>query len=78
MNATVTFPMSTATGNSILILVRNQLPQNGTCSVDKTNGTAMETFFTVTCQNWVDPDGQIMFYQYSGKLIHECSEFLSG
>ena len=75
MNATVTNPVSSETGNSMIVLVRNQLPQNGTCSVDKTNGTAMETVFTVTCQNWVDPDGQIMFYQYSGNLIHRYFKF---
>ena len=51
---------------SSLILKINQLPTNGYCYVAKTNGTSLTTYFDIECTNWIDPDGQIVKYEYMG------------
>ena len=54
------------TGQSSLILKQNLLPTDGACSVDKTNGSSLLTYFYVSCQNWKDPDGSIVNYEFFG------------
>ncbi len=51
---------------SSLILKKNQLPTNGICFVDKTNGTSLRTWFKIICSGWIDLDGQIDKYEYMG------------
>ena len=35
----------------------NQVPVNGTCSVNPSEGTALVTNFKLLCTGWVDPEG---------------------
>jgi hypothetical protein len=51
-------------GTSEIILIKNQIPINGSCSVSPNNGSALQTNFTITCLNWFDPDGSISNYQF--------------
>lgn len=41
---------------AILDLKTNKAPENGSCTVDPMNGTAVNTF-NVNCFDWQDPDG---------------------
>ena len=59
-----------STGSSTLTIYKNQLPQNGSCTVTPNNGTAMESNFTISCINWSDPDGIIVRYEYFGILTN--------
>ena len=52
----VTMSKGVATGASAIQFVINSPPSNGTCTIDKNNGTTT-TLFQVTCANWVDSDG---------------------
>jgi hypothetical protein len=56
-------------GVSSIILKPNRLPYNGNCYVDKLSGISLSDFFNIICQNWIDPDGTIITYEYFGKLI---------
>ena len=53
---------------STSLFKKNFGPINGKCSIDKIRGLAIDTNFTITCQNWIDPDGEISKYEYYGKL----------
>ena len=55
-------------GSASLLFLVNSLPTGGTCSVDLNNGTAMDTYFTISCTNWIDRDGSVVNYEYYGKL----------
>ncbi len=55
-------------GTSEIILIKNQLPTNGNCSVNPINGSALQTNFTITCLNWYDPDGSVSNYQFYATL----------
>jgi hypothetical protein len=53
-----------------LILKINELPINGTCQViTNLTGLALETFFTISCFNWIDPDVYIYSYKFFGKKL---------
>ena len=54
----------------------NKLPQNGLCLVSPLNGMALETYFTVTCLNWTDPDGFISAYEVFCKLPFKIIEII--
>ena len=56
-------------GLSLLTLKINQLPKDGTCYVDKLNGTSMLTNFLVKCIFWSDPDGFVDKYEFYGKML---------
>ena len=45
----------------------NKPPSSGKCSLDKYNGTAFVTYFTITCSGWQDLDGIIEKYEFYGK-----------
>jgi hypothetical protein len=51
-------------GTASLVIVLNDLPIPGTCSIGTTTGTSPDTLFTVTCTGWTDPDGYIAKYSY--------------
>ena len=53
---TVTNTDGIASGTGAVRFVMNTPPQNGTCAVDRTNGTTL-TRFRITCSNWTDSDG---------------------
>ena len=53
-------------GMASIILKKNLLPLGGSCSVDINQGISLLTYFTITCQNWIDLDGQIATYEYMG------------
>ncbi len=55
-------------GRSSLIFKLNEKPKNGLCSIDRYNGTSMETYFQITCLNWTDLDGKVTRYEYFGKF----------
>ena len=55
-------------GLSSLTLKINQLPKDGSCYVDKLNGTSMLTNFFVKCIFWSDPDGSVDKYEFYGKM----------
>ena len=51
-----------------IILKINELPERGTCQVvSNLTGLALETFFTISCFNWKDPDGFIYSYDFYGE-----------
>jgi hypothetical protein len=52
-----------------IILKKNMLPTGGSCSVDISQGVSLLTYFTITCHNWVDLDGQVATYEYMGIKI---------
>ena len=56
-------------GLASLILIKNQLPQSGTCSVQPSNGTSLQTMFQIACSNWQDLDGSIVKYEFFGKNL---------
>ena len=51
-------------GSSFILLKPNSLPENGTCEVNKLNGTALQTYFTIACVNWQDEDGDVVKYEF--------------
>jgi len=57
---------SSSSASKEIILKMNQSPLNGTCEVNKLNGIAFETNFTVKCFNWVDSDGLVYLYSFYG------------
>lgn len=64
---TATTPINgIATGVSSMIVLVNQLPYGGTCTVSPLTGIALNTTFTVTCSNWQDKDGVIANYAFYG------------
>ena len=65
----ITDQSGTSTGFSSLILLRNQVPKNGTCAIYPTRGYAMDTLFNISCSNWTDPDGFIAKYEYFGEYV---------
>ena len=65
---TVSASNGVSTGVSSFLVKLNQLPMGGSCSATPTNGTSGSTLFSISCINWVDPDGQIVKYSFFGKL----------
>lgn len=55
-----------ATGQSSMVVLVNQLPYGGTCTVTPTTGIALNTTFTIDCSSWLDDDGDIYEYAYFG------------
>lgn len=47
-----------------MIMQTNQVPYNGTCSIDLSSGNALQTYFTITCQDWYDSDGIVSKYEF--------------
>ncbi len=58
------------TNSAPLVFKMNQLPTKGSCSVDLDEGTELETYFTISCQNWLDLDGDIDVYEYYGNYFY--------
>ena len=58
--------ISILTGMSSLILKTNSLPLNGKCTVSPSVGISLLTYFTISCSNWKDTDGQIVKYEFLG------------
>lgn len=57
-------------GLASLVLIKNQPPQNGVCSISPNNGISLQTPFLIECVNWIDLDGSIIRYEYFGKIYH--------
>ena len=47
----------------------NLQPSSGVCAVDKLNGTALSTYFTIRCFNWTDQDGTLIRYEFFCKTL---------
>ena len=54
-------------GISSIYLKKNQLPDYGDCSVDPLGGLAFDSYFYISCNDWVDLDGYISRFEYYGK-----------
>ncbi len=52
------------TSTSALYFIINQPPENGSCSINPSNGTT-STLFTISCLNWFDDD-DIKDYSFYG------------
>jgi len=50
--------------SSAINVLINQPPKQGSCSIDRTNGTTT-TLFTIRCSGWIDEDG-IKDYTFYG------------
>lgn len=56
-----------ATGLSSMIILINQLPYGGNCTVTPSIGFTFNTTFSFKCSNWADHDGNIQSYSFFGK-----------
>ena len=63
----MTLNSSGLTAKLIKTFKMNKPPSGGNCSVDKTTGYFMSTYFYITCSNWVDIDSSIDNYRFFGK-----------
>ncbi len=54
------------TGSSSIIFQINEPPTGGSCNVDRLTGDALQDYFTVSCFNWNDTDGEITTYELNG------------
>ena len=57
-------------GLASLVLIKNQPPQNGSCSINHFIGIGLQTPFLIECTNWFDLDGSIVRYEYFGKFFY--------
>lgn len=57
-----------ATGLSSMIILVNQLPYGGSCSVSPTTGITFNTTFIFSCTNWDDHDGEVASYSFYGNI----------
>ncbi len=53
-------------GIASITFLKNQLPANGYCLLDKYNGTSLSTQFNIKCLGWIDPDGYVERYEFLG------------
>jgi hypothetical protein len=60
-----------SSGSTSVIVIINQLPRDGSCTVSPLNGIAFNTTFTISCMNWKDIDGSIEQYAFYGVLLNE-------
>ena len=63
----ITSTLNNADDRHTLIFSLNRRPFNGLCTVFPAVGIAMLTQFQVNCVNFIDVDGIIQIYKYSGK-----------
>lgn len=63
----IIYTLSSGTSGSTINFIINQLPKDGYCLIDPSNGTTT-TLFTVSCPNWFDEDG-IKDYSIYGMFI---------
>ena len=56
--------LNTNSSASIVFYV-NFPPRFGTCDISPSNGTT-NTLFSITCLNWMDPDGNLNSFSYYG------------
>ena len=73
---TYTATTSGVSGSSSIVFQMNQLPTNGSCSVQQTSGIALSDYFGISCPGWYDPDGYIATYQYFGNLNYMFIHFI--
>uniref|UniRef100_A0A1A9ZV42 GPS domain-containing protein n=1 Tax=Glossina pallidipes TaxID=7398 RepID=A0A1A9ZV42_GLOPL len=53
-------------GRGSLKMMQNECPKNGKCTIKPTDGTAFETDFEISCQNYNDPDGPLNYQFMAG------------
>jgi len=58
-------PSRNASGSSSVMFYVNFPPRLGWCDVNPKNGST-NTLFSISCSNWVDPDGVVVSYAYYG------------
>ena len=54
-------------GSSSLIIRINNLPYGGYCLFKTNYGVSLETYFEISCLDWLDSDGYIERYEFYGK-----------
>ena len=63
----IVYTLSSETSGSIINFMINQVPKNGDCLINPSNGTTT-TLFTISCPNWFDEDG-IKDYSLNGMIM---------
>jgi hypothetical protein len=53
-----------SSGSTSMILILNQRPYGGNCSIDLTEGVTYVTFFNIICEGWIDSDGVVTKYEF--------------
>jgi hypothetical protein len=56
-------------GYSSFIIAPNRLPLPGHCTIYPLKGIADVTYFNISCFDWTDLDGQIIRYEFYGKIL---------
>jgi len=54
--------------SSSIIFYVNFSPCSGLCTLNPLTGTT-NTVFSISCFNWIDLNGQVLFYSYYGKFL---------
>jgi hypothetical protein len=62
----VYLPSKNLSGSASILLFVNFPPKGGSCDVNPKNGTT-ETFFSISCWNWIDKDGELNSFAYYGR-----------
>ena len=57
-------------GSSSLIIRVNNLPYGGYCLFKINYGVSLETYFEISCLDWLDSDGYIERYEFYGNQIY--------
>ncbi|CAF0863211.1 unnamed protein product [Brachionus calyciflorus] len=68
---TISLTSGIAVGKASLIVKINEIPKDGTCDIDNSRGIPFETIFTITCKNWIDPDGKIKKYSFFAVYLND-------
>jgi hypothetical protein len=55
--------------SAFLLIYVNFPPDHGTCDITPKKGTVLNTQFTITCSDFVDKDGFLVYYSFYGKYI---------
>lgn len=60
-------PSQNTSGYASILFLVNYPPRNGSCNINPKNGTT-NTFFTISCFNWFDLDGNLDYLAYYGNI----------
>ena len=55
--------------STFLLIHVNFPPDHGTCDITPKIGTVLNTQFTISCSDFVDNDGFLVFYSFYGKYL---------
>jgi hypothetical protein len=73
-------PTKNTSGSTSILFIVNFPPRNGLCDINPKNGTT-NTLYSISCWNWIDPDGNVDSYAYCGiyflKFFFYKNQFMS-